>query len=149
MSDMEAVFDAIWNAGQVHGLRLFGMYAMDSMRIEKGYRSWKQDLSTDYTMLEGGLERFVKWDKPHFIGRHALQTPAGAAQAFVSLQVDAGACDYRLSGNGLVRDERVGLVTSGNYGHRVGASLALAVVRPDAWPGHGAGRRNLWRALPR
>ncbi|MAP11866.1 MAG: dimethylglycine dehydrogenase [Gammaproteobacteria bacterium] len=134
MSDMEAVFDAVWNAGQVHGLRLFGMYAMDSMRIEKGYRSWKQDLSTDYTMLEGGLERFVKWDKPHFIGRDALlqEQQGGAAQAFVSLQVDAGVCDAPYLATVWSGDERVGLVTSGNYGHRVGASLALAVVRADA-----------------
>ena len=48
------------------------MYAMDSMRIEKGYRSWKQDLSTDYTMLEGGLERFVKLDKADFVGKDAI-----------------------------------------------------------------------------
>ena len=39
---------------------------------EKGYRSWKQDLSTDYTMLEGGLGRFVKLDKPDFVGKDAI-----------------------------------------------------------------------------
>ena len=56
----------MWAAGQKHGLKPFGMFALDSLRLEKGYRAWKQDLSTDYTILQGGLERFVKWDKPDF-----------------------------------------------------------------------------------
>ena len=72
VEDTAAVFDAVWAAGQKHGLKPFGMFALDSLRLEKGYRAWKQDLSTDYTILQGGLERFVKWDKPEFTGKAAL-----------------------------------------------------------------------------
>ncbi len=50
------------------------MWALNSLRIEKGYRAWKGDLSTDYTLYEGGLDRFVKLDKPQdFRGKAALQ----------------------------------------------------------------------------
>ena len=66
VEDTAAIFDAVWAAGQKHGLKPFGMFALDSLRLEKGYRAWKGDLSTDYTILQGGLERFVKWDKPDF-----------------------------------------------------------------------------------
>ena len=57
------MFDALWAAGQPHGLKPFGMFALDSLRVEKGYRAWKGDLSTDYTLFQGGLDRFVKLDK--------------------------------------------------------------------------------------
>ncbi|MGB0799072.1 MAG: GcvT family protein, partial [Planktomarina sp.] len=59
-ADIPALYDAVTGAGAVP----FGMYALNSMRLEKGYRAWKGDLSTDYTCLEGGLDRFVKFDKP-------------------------------------------------------------------------------------
>jgi dimethylglycine dehydrogenase len=72
VEDTPAVFDAVWEVGQKHGLKPFGMFALDSLRLEKSYRAWKQDLSTDYTILQGGLERFVKWDKPGFKGKAAL-----------------------------------------------------------------------------
>jgi dimethylglycine dehydrogenase len=68
------VFDAVMKAGAPHGLKPFGMFALNSLRLEKGYRAWKGDLSTDYTVLQGGLDRFVKWDKPEFIGKQALET---------------------------------------------------------------------------
>jgi len=44
------------------------MYALDALRMEKAYRAWKGDLSTDYTILQGGLARFVDWSKPEFAG---------------------------------------------------------------------------------
>ncbi|MEQ8365258.1 MAG: FAD-dependent oxidoreductase, partial [Roseicyclus sp.] len=54
---------AIYDALIEKGVKPFGMYALNSLRVEKGYRAWKGDLSTDYSMLEAGLERFVKFDK--------------------------------------------------------------------------------------
>ena len=67
--DSPAVYDAIRAAGATP----FGMYALNSMRIEKGYRTWKGDLSTDYTLLEGGLNRFLRLNKEQdFIGKAAL-----------------------------------------------------------------------------
>ena len=66
---MPAIYDAVIDAGATP----FGMYALDSLRLEKGYRTWKGDLSTDYSLFEGGLDRFVKLDKPQdFPGKAAL-----------------------------------------------------------------------------
>jgi dimethylglycine dehydrogenase len=138
MADAPAVFDALMSEGAPHGLAPFGMFALDSLRIEKGYRAWKGDLSTDYTVLELGLERFVDWDKPDFRGRAALEREraAGPARRFVTLVVDADDCDAPYMAT-LWRDGAVvGETTSGDWGHRVGASLALGMVRPDlATPG--------------
>jgi dimethylglycine dehydrogenase len=138
IEDTAAVFDAVWAAGQKHGLKPFGMFALDSLRLEKGYRGWKQDLSTDYTILQGGLERFVKWDKPDFKGKAALQNEKqqGVKKRFVTLVVEAGDCDAPYMST-LWRDGKiVGETTSGGFGHRVDKSIALGMIRADlAVPG--------------
>ncbi|MEM7116740.1 MAG: glycine cleavage T C-terminal barrel domain-containing protein, partial [Chloroflexota bacterium] len=133
MDDVATVFEAVWQAGEPHGLRPFGMYAMDSMRLEKTYRAWKQDLSTDYSALEGGLDRFIKFDKESFVGRTSLLTEqqAGSKQRFVPLAVEAGDCDAPYLSTVWKGNERVGLVTSGGWGHRLEKSIALSVIRSD------------------
>ena len=73
MSDVVSVYDSVLAAGEAHQLRPFGMLALDSMRLEKGYRSWKADLTSDYTMLESGLGRWVNFNKEDFVGRAALK----------------------------------------------------------------------------
>ena len=125
------VFEAVWAAGQPLGLRPFGAYAMDAMRIEKGYKSWKQDLSTDFTVLEAGLARFVNFEKGNFIGRDALlqQQAAGLQQCGVTLSVETGDYEAPYLSTVWQGEQRVGLVTSCNYGYRVGKSIALAVVQ--------------------
>ena len=84
--DALAVYDALL-AG---GAKPFGMKALNSLRIEKGYRAWKGDLSTDYSVLEGGLGRFIDWGGD-FPGKAALaaQHQQGVAKRFVTLQVEA------------------------------------------------------------
>ncbi|WP_210877749.1 GcvT family protein [Roseovarius autotrophicus] len=132
--DTAAVFDAVWQAGQAHGLRPFGMWALNSLRIEKGYRAWKGDLSTDYSMLEGGLERFVKFDKPQdFPGKAALlaERQRGVSKRFVTLTVEAGAADAPYMSTLWHEGEIVGETTSGAWGYRVGASVALGMLRAD------------------
>jgi dimethylglycine dehydrogenase len=132
-ANLKAAYDAICTAGNAHGLRHFGMYAMNAMRLEKCYRSWKADLSTDYTMLAGGLDRFIKFDKPDFIGKAALQKEkqAGSPERFVPLLVDADEADAPYLATVWKDDKRVGLVTSGGYGHRIEKSIALATIRAD------------------
>ncbi|MDG4895785.1 FAD-dependent oxidoreductase [Mesorhizobium sp. WSM4976] len=134
VADTLAVFDAVWSAGQKHGLKPFGMYALDSLRLEKGYRAWKGDLSTDYSILQGGLERFVKWDKPDFRGKAALlnEKQQGVKKRFVTLVVEnPGDCDAPYMST-LWHDGRiVGETTSGGWGHRVGKSIALGMLRSD------------------
>ncbi len=138
VADTPAIFDALWAAGQKHGLKPFGMFALDSLRLEKGYRAWKGDLSTDYTVLQGGLERFVKWDKPAFMGKAALlnERQQGLAKRFVTLVVDAGECDAPYMSPLWHGGKIVGETTSGGWGHRVDKSIALGMIRADlAVPG--------------
>ncbi|MBX3569142.1 MAG: FAD-dependent oxidoreductase [Rhizobiaceae bacterium] len=139
IEDTATIFDAVWEAGQKHGLKPFGMFALDSLRLEKSYRAWKQDLSTDYTILQGGLDRFVKWEKPDFAGKAALQNERqqGVKKRFVTLVLDApGACDAPYMST-LCHDGRiVGETLSGGWGHRVDRSIALGMLRADlAVPG--------------
>ncbi|MGR3570604.1 aminomethyltransferase family protein, partial [Brevirhabdus sp.] len=125
---------AIWDAVTQAGAKPFGMYALNSLRIEKGYRAWKGDLSTDYTLLEGGLDRFVKLDKPaDFPGKAALlnERQQGSAKRFVSLRVDAGAQDAPYMATLWHGDQVVGEVTSGGWGYRADASVALGMLRSD------------------
>ncbi|WP_274628470.1 GcvT family protein [Arvimicrobium flavum] len=133
------VFDAVWEVGQKHGLKPFGMFALDSLRLEKGYRAWKQDLSTDYTILQGGLERFVRWDKPDFMGKAALlvEKQQGVAKRFVTLVLDEpGDCDAPYMST-IWHDGRIaGETLSGGFGYRVDKAIALGMVRSDlAAPG--------------
>ena len=131
--DTATIFDAVWQAGQGHGLTPFGMFALDSLRLEKGYRAWKGDLSTDYTILQGGLERFVKWEKPDFLGKAALaaEKQRGVTKTFVSLIVDAGDCDAPYMSTLWKDGAVVGETTSGGWGHRVDQSIALGMLRTD------------------
>ena len=138
VDDTGAIFDAVWATGQKHGLKPFGMEALDSLRIEKGYRAWKGDLSTDYTILQGGLERFVDWSKPSFRGKPALEREKqqGVTKRFVTLVVDAGDCDAPYMSTLWHGDKVVGETTSGNWGYRIGKSVALGMLRADlAVPG--------------
>ncbi len=125
---------AIWDALAGAGVKPFGMYALNSLRIEKGYRAWKGDLSSDYTLLEGGLGRFAKLDKPQdFPGKAALlnEKQQGPAKQFVLLKVEAGECDAPYMSTLWSGDEVVGETTSGAWGYRVESSVALGMVRPD------------------
>ena len=139
MGDVAAVYDAIMEKGTAHQLGHFGMLALDSMRLEKGYRSWKSDLTSDYSMLESGLERWVNFGKEKFVGKASLQAEyqTGAKRQFVTLTVDDptdgepfGEAVYLSTVN--VDDKAVGLVVSAGYGHRVGKSIAMAVLDKDA-----------------
>ena len=130
---MGAVYDTLMSAGEAFAIGDFGLYAMESLRIEKGYRAWKMDLEIGYSPLKSSLDRFVKLDKPDFPGRAALlkEKQDGPAERFVPLIVDDGGADAPFCATVFHGDERVGLVTSAAYGHRLGQAIALAYVRSD------------------
>ncbi|MFL4469671.1 FAD-dependent oxidoreductase [Tateyamaria armeniaca] len=134
-ADIPALYEAVRAAGAIP----FGMYALNALRIEKGYRAWKGDLSTDYTLFEGGLDRFVKLDKPQdFPGKAALmnEKQQGSKKRFVTLLVDAGDQDAPYMSTIWNGDTVVGETTSGAWGYRIGASVALGVVKTElAKPG--------------
>jgi dimethylglycine dehydrogenase len=126
--DMAAIYGAILDAGATP----FGMFALNSLRIEKGYRAWKGDLSTDYTLLQGGLERFIDWSKD-FRGKTALaaEKQAGISKRFVLLTIDAGDCDPPYMSTIWHDGHVVGETTSGYFGHRTGQCIALGMLRSD------------------
>ncbi|SPH23686.1 4-methylaminobutanoate oxidase (formaldehyde-forming) [Defluviimonas aquaemixtae] len=130
---------AIWDAVTGAGAKPFGMWALNSLRLEKGYRAWKGDLSTDYSLLEGGLDRFIKFDKPKdFPGKAALlaEKQRGVKKRFVTLTVEAGEADAPYMSTLWQNGEVVGETTSSGWGYRVGKSIALGMLRSDlAVPG--------------
>lgn len=123
---------AIWGAVTGAGAKPFGMFALNSLRAEKGYRAWKGDLSSDYSLLEGGLDRFIDWSKD-FPGKAALEAEKqqGSAKRFVPLTIEADDCDAPYMATIWHDGAVVGEVTSGTYGHRVNGSIALAMLRSD------------------
>ena len=134
-AEIPALYDAVLGAGA----KPFGMWALNSLRMEKGYRTWKGDLSSDYSLLEAGLDRFVRFDKPQdFPGKAALQNERqqGVKKTFVALTVDAGPADAPYMSTLWQGGEVVGETTSGAWGYRVNRSIAFGMLRPDlAVPG--------------
>lgn len=125
-------------AGAAHGMQPFGLLATESMRIEKGYRGWKADLVTEYTPFESALDRFVQLDKPAFPGREALLAAqaAGPGRMFITMTVDCATSSPHPGDSIYADGEICGTVSSADYGHRVGANIAMGFVRTDqASPG--------------
>ncbi|MGZ8625013.1 MAG: glycine cleavage T C-terminal barrel domain-containing protein, partial [Actinomycetota bacterium] len=120
-------------AGEPYGLRLIGDRAIDSLRLEKGYGIWSAEFRQDYTPAMSGLDRFVAFDKGDFVGADAVRRAREEEppQRLVLLEVDATDADASADEGIWVGDRRVGFVTSGAYGHHVGASLALAYLDRD------------------
>jgi len=119
-------------AGQNFDLGYFGLYATESMRLEKGYLQWKADLIYEHNPFEAGLDRFVKLDKSDFVGKQALleQVERGPRKQLVSMVLT---CDIAAAHSGdpvLLGEHQVGSVTSGGYGHRVEKNIAYAYVDP-------------------
>jgi 4-methylaminobutanoate oxidase (formaldehyde-forming) len=126
------VFDAILAEGESHGLRLAGMHVLDSCRIEKAFRHWGHDITDEDTPLEAGLEFACRLDKNlPFIGRDALlrQKQTGVKKRLVQFALeDPEPLLYH--NEPICRDgEIVGYISSGNYGHHLGAAIGLGYVR--------------------
>ncbi len=129
------LFDAIFASGRQHGIGMVGMRAMESLRMEKSYRMWGSDMTRDYTPFEAGLDRFVRMNKPDFIGKAALakQQAAGVPNRFITLEVH-GVTDADPLGNEPLFDaagKLVGRLTSGYYGHALKKSLGIGYVKPE------------------
>ncbi len=128
------IFDLLFEAGAPHEIKPFGIRAMDSMRIEKSYRLIPRELSIEYAALESGLDRFVRLNKPSFIGRDALieWQQRGFKNRFVTMEVgEIGDADPRGNEPIYRNGTMVGRCTSGGYGWRLGNSIALGMVPPD------------------
>ena len=131
---LRAIYAQLMGAAGDLGIRDVGMYALLSLRIEKGYGIWTREFSRDYTPVESGLARFIDYDKVDFVGRGAAlkdrDTPPG--RRLVLLEVDATDADAGFYEPIWRGDERVGFATSSAYGHTCGRSLAMGYVASHA-----------------
>ncbi|MEX0317422.1 MAG: FAD-dependent oxidoreductase [Ruegeria sp.] len=129
-ASLYAAYLALREASEAHGLQLFGARAVESMRMEKGFLHWKADLTTEFDPFETGLGRFVRMEKGDFIGKAALERwmADGPRRKLVTLKVDCTHAPAH-AGASLMQDGKViGIVTSGEWGHRTGMNLAYAFV---------------------
>ena len=137
-----AVFDALMKEGEPLGLKLAGYHALNSLRMEKGYRHWGHDISDEDTPLQAGLEFAVSWKKPDgFLGRAALlkQKEEGVTRKLVQFALhDANALLYH--NEPIWRDGAiVGRISSGMFGHALGKSLGMGYVELGAMAGNDPG----------
>ncbi len=124
------VFDLLMAEGEKFGLRLVGLHALDSLRLEKGYRHWGSDITPDDTPFEAGLGFVVKLDKGNFMGREALlkQKESGPKRRLVIFTMeDADSLIYHdepIYRNGELVSEN----THGAYGHFLGCAIGMGYL---------------------
>jgi 4-methylaminobutanoate oxidase (formaldehyde-forming) len=126
------VFDALMDAGKLHGIRPVGYRALESLRLEKGYRAWGSDITPNDSPFEAGLGWAVKLKKnTDFLGRCALEKANGAAPAKRLAAFTVADQDIVLLGRETImrNGEPVGYLTSGGYGYTVGANIGYGYVR--------------------
>lgn len=141
MDALPHLYDALWESGAAHGIADFGIYAVDSLRLDKCYRGWKSDLESGFTPLQASLDRFVDRRKPDFVGRAPTlaEYQRGPTQRMVPLLLDEpGDADAPALASVFAGDERVGMVTSGGWSHTLARSVALAYL---ATPSASVGTR--------
>ena len=126
----QRLFRLLREAGEPHGMRLFGLRALDSMRFDKGFGAWASEYRPVYTPWEARMDRFVKLDKGYFIGREAAAASlaTGPERRLCLLRIDVDGADA-LGDEPIWHDgEVVGWVTSGGYAHWSEASCALGYL---------------------
>ena len=135
MTDLPVLHEALCAAGEPVGLSPFGAYAMNSMRLEKGYRAWGADLTTERTPIEAGLGHLVRTQDRTFTGREAMLERAGSPDTWrmvlLSIEPDGNA-DPFYSHTVWKGGQPIGIVTSAAPGYRTGTVLGLAYLRPGA-----------------
>lgn len=132
-----AVYEELLRAGADLGLVQAGYYAIDSLRVEKGYRVWGRDITPDITPIEAGLARHCKLDSDiDFVGRPALerQLANGVEKRLAEFRLDD--TDAQLWGGETVvhNGQRIGSVTSAVFGHTVGSTVGIALLTSDGEP---------------
>jgi glycine cleavage system aminomethyltransferase T/glycine/D-amino acid oxidase-like deaminating enzyme len=121
----DALWEALWEAGQAHGLIAAGGGAFDSLRLEKGYRLWGTDMDTEKNPYEAGLGMFVKPDKGYFLGRAALMANEEPRKKLCCLETST----CFLGKEPIYHEDLVvGYVTSANYGYSVKKWLAYGYL---------------------
>jgi dimethylglycine dehydrogenase len=134
MSQMESLYDSIYEVGKKENIINFGTYAVNSLRMEKAYRGWGAELTGEISLVEAGMNRFFNLKKKNnFFGAKALQNKiqSGVDIKIVYLEIDVDNADARGNEPVYHNNKIVGVVTSGGYGFRTKKSLAFAYVKSD------------------
>jgi dimethylglycine dehydrogenase len=131
MADLPALYTALWAAGEAHGIADFGLYALNSLRMEKAYRGWGAELTNEVTMLEADMARFFGSAKEDFVGKTATETGEAGPLRLVYFEVDAENADVRGGEPIFLNDACIGVTTSGGYGYAVEKSLGFGYVPPE------------------
>jgi len=124
------LLDELMAAGKPHGLRLVGLYALESLRLEKSFRAMYRDMNPEITAWESSLDRFIALDKGDFIGRDALvrQKSNGVARRLVTLKIETNGASTLTHESVYHQGRLVGRVTSGGFAHTLGHDVALALL---------------------
>jgi len=124
------VYNLLWEAGKSFGLANVGYRAIDSLRLEKGYRYWSGDISPEHTPFESGLDFCVKLNKGDFIGRRGLmaQKENGIARRLCCLTIQSGPLMPVGKEAILDGDKVIGLVTTGGFGHTIKKPIAYGYL---------------------
>jgi glycine cleavage system aminomethyltransferase T/glycine/D-amino acid oxidase-like deaminating enzyme len=128
------LWDALWAAGQKHHVIAAGRAAFNSLRIEKGYRAWGTDMTTEHNPYEAGLGFAVSTKKPDFVGHEALQGISASTieRRLATVVIDDGVSVVMGNEPVFLGDKPVGYVTSAAFGHTVGAPVAYAWLPASA-----------------
>ena len=128
------IFDKLMEAGKDLGIKPFGIRAMNSLRVEKSYKLVGTELSIEYSPYESGLDRFIHPNKGSFIGLEALNKwrEKGFNNKLVTLEIH-NPKDADVLGNNPIYENGsvIGRATGGDYGFRLGKSIALGMVKPE------------------
>jgi dimethylglycine dehydrogenase len=124
------LLDELLRVGANYDLRLIGLHALESLRLDKSYRAIYRDLNCELTAFESGMQRFVKLDKGDFIGRPALvnQQGMGLRHRLYTLSIDTADASALMHEGVYHEDALVGRVTSGCYSYHFGHDIALALL---------------------
>ncbi len=133
MARLLELYDAVWAAGEAQGIANFGVYAVDSLRMEKAYKGWGAEMTNEITLVEADMERFFAEGKGDFTGRDAtIEVRAkGVTTRLVYVEVEAAHSDVHGGEPAVVDGRAVGVTTSGAYGHYTGKSLGFVYVEPE------------------
>lgn len=128
IEDQPELFDRLWHTGRNHNIGLYGAFAMNAMRLEKGYRAWGAEYTTERTPLEAGVGMLVKTAGRDFIGKQAMmeRQVGNNRWSMHLLEIEDTGEDPFYAHTLLQNGKPIGMVTSGGYGHRVKKPLALA-----------------------
>ena len=130
MASLRQIYDLLLYHGSEFGITDFGSYALNAMRIEKGYHGWGSEIGPEYSMADAGLVHFIARIKAGFIGHDAVlkQLDEPPALRYVGLRVDCEDAEPLPGSPIVVSGDVVGYVTSASAAHRIGGCMALGYL---------------------